>query len=146
MTRQDVDADGHGDRRPPSGQLLEDLQVHLVGLPAAAPFLRVRQCQQPGLTQGCEDAVGVGLVLLVLVDDRIEHLVGDIGGQLDQFARLGCRQQSVDGHGRPSCHSQPVNSAERFQSRRALSASRALSLSVVGFGLPHWCIRPRGAM
>src|SRR6201999_2265429 len=120
--------------------------VDLVGLPATAPFLRVRQCQQPRLTQRCENAFGIGLTLLVLVDNRIEHLVGYIGGQSDQFVRLGRRQQTLDGHEWLSSHWQPVNSAEISQSRRALSASRALSLSLLGFGLPHWCIKPRGAM
>ena len=47
---------GHAERHrhPPGGELLEHLQVHLVGLTPAAELLRVRQRQQAGLTQGGE--------------------------------------------------------------------------------------------
>ena len=51
---------GHAERHrhPPGGELLEHLQVHLVGLAAAAELLRVRQRQQAGPTQGGEHLSG----------------------------------------------------------------------------------------
>jgi hypothetical protein len=38
------------------------------------------QCEQPGLTEGRKDVFGIALVLLMLINNGIEHLAGDIGG------------------------------------------------------------------
>ena len=99
MRGQAVHADRDGDRGPARGDFLEHLQVDLVRLAAAAPLLGLRQAQQPGGAELREHAFGVGLRLLVLVDDRLEHLVGDVAGQFDQVVGLLGGQQPVDGHG-----------------------------------------------
>ncbi len=92
-------ADRHRHRGPARGDLLQHLQVHLVGLAAAAPLLGLRQAQQARRTQLGEDPVGVGLGLLVLVDDRVEHLVGDVAGERDQFGGFFGGQETVYRHG-----------------------------------------------
>jgi hypothetical protein len=94
-----VHTDRHRNRRPPRGDLLEDLEIDLIGLAAATPLLRLRQAEQPRRTQLGEYALGVGLGLLVRVDDRVEHLVSDIAGQRDEIFGILRRQQTVDGHG-----------------------------------------------
>ena len=99
MRRQAVHADGHRDGGPARGDLLEHLQVHLVRLAAAAPLLGLRQAQQARGAELREHAVGVRLGPLVLVDDRIEHLVGDVAGQRDQLRGLVGGEQAVDRHG-----------------------------------------------
>ena len=99
MRRKAVHADRDRDRGPPGRDLLEHLQVHLVGLAAAAPLLRLRQAQQPGRTELGEHSLGVGLRLLVRVDDRVEHLVADVAGERDQFNGVFGRKQAIDRHG-----------------------------------------------
>ena len=56
MRRQAVHADRDRHRRPPRRDLLEHLQIDLVGLAAATPLLRLRQAEQPRGTQLGEDA------------------------------------------------------------------------------------------
>lgn len=84
VARQAVHADGHRDRCPARGDLLQDLEIDLERLAAATPFLRLRQAQQSGRAELGEDALGIGLVALMLVDDRAEHLVADVPGQRDE--------------------------------------------------------------
>ena len=98
MRRQAVHADRDRDGGPPRRDLLEHLQVDLVGLPAAAPLLGLRQAQQPGGAQLGEHALRIGLGLLVGVDDRVEHLVADVARQRDQVCGVVGGQQPVDGH------------------------------------------------
>ncbi len=99
MAGQAVHADRDGDGGPARRDLLEHLQVDLVGLAAAAPLLGVRQAQQPRLAERREHTLRVGLGLLVL-DRRsgrgpcrrssrveLDQLVGLIGGK-----------KTVDGH------------------------------------------------
>lgn len=98
-----MDTDRYRDCSPPGSELFEDLEIHLVGLPAAAPFRGVGQREQTKFAECAEDIFGVGLGLFVLVDDRGENLVGDVCGQLDQFACFGRREEALDGHSAP-CH------------------------------------------
>ena len=55
---QGMDTDGYGDRGPSSGNLFENLQVDLVWLAAAAPFLGTGQAEQTRLTESGEYTVG----------------------------------------------------------------------------------------
>src|SRR5699024_7664771 len=55
--------------------------------------------EQPHLAQLREEALGVGVVLLVLRGDRIEQLVRHGAGHLDEVVRLVGGEKSVDGHG-----------------------------------------------
>jgi hypothetical protein len=91
----------HGDRdgRPPRGELLEHLQVDLVGLAAAAELLRIGQPEQARPAQGREEALGVGLGALVVVHARRQFLVGDLARQLDERPGLVGGQEPVDRHG-----------------------------------------------
>ena len=84
MRRQAVHADRDRDRGPSRRDLLEHLQIDLVGLATAAPLLRLRQAQQPGGTQLRHHPFGVSFRFLVRVDDGVEHLVGDVAGERDQ--------------------------------------------------------------
>jgi hypothetical protein len=99
MRRQAVHADGDGDGRPAGRDLFEHLEIDLVGLPAAAPLLGLRQAQQARRTQLREHPVGVGLGAFVLVDDRIQQLVGDVAGERDQFNGIFGWKQAIDRHG-----------------------------------------------
>jgi hypothetical protein len=98
MRRQGVHADRDRDRGPASGDLLEDLQVDLVGLAAAAPLLGLRQAEQPRGPELREHPFGIGFGLLVGIDDGIEHLVGDVAGEVDEVFCLLRWQQPVDRH------------------------------------------------
>ena len=99
MARESVNTRRDRDRRPARTEFLEDLQVHLVRLTAAAPLLRIRQPEQTRLTHLGEQAVGIPFGLLVLVDDRQEPFVGEIPGQRDEVVSLVSGQESIDGHG-----------------------------------------------
>ena len=99
MRRQAVHADGHGDRGPAGGDLLEHLQVHLERLTAAAPLLWLRQAQQPRRAQLGEHAVGIRLGPLVFVDDRVQHLVGHVAGQRNELRGFVRGEDAVDWHG-----------------------------------------------
>ena len=54
---------------PIPSDLLDDLQVDLVGLAAASPLLGIGQTEQSCLAHLGEQAVWIPLGLLVLVDD-----------------------------------------------------------------------------
>ncbi len=96
---QPVDADTHPDAGPAGGDHLEDLQVHLVRLAAAAQLLGVRQAQQPRPSEQGEDVAGEPLVRLVLRGARGQLLVRDLGGQGQQVLGLGGGQDALDLHG-----------------------------------------------
>ena len=78
---------GERHRGPARRDLLEHLQVDLVRLVAAAPLGGLGQAQQPGRTELAEHPVGIRLGFLVGVDDRGQHLVGDVAGQSDEVSR-----------------------------------------------------------
>ncbi len=98
MRRKAVHADRDGHCGPPRRELLEHLQVHLEGLPAPAPLLGLRKAQQPRSAELGEHPFGVGLGLLMGVDDRIEHLVADVARKRDQVMGFIRWQQPVDRH------------------------------------------------
>ncbi len=100
--RHDMHAGRGGDRRPAGGELLEHLQIDLVRLASAALVLRVRQPEQAEPAHLREQAVGVDLVPLGLVDDRRELAVGEVANQVDEVVRLLGGEQTVDGHRTPS--------------------------------------------
>jgi hypothetical protein len=99
MRRQSVHTDRHSNRGPARRDLLEHLQIDLVGLAAAAPLLWLGQAEQPRGTQLGEHPFWIGLGLLVRIHDRVEHLVRDVAGQRDEIFRILRRQQPVDRHG-----------------------------------------------
>jgi len=107
MRREAVHADRDRDRRPACGDLLEHLQIDLVGLAAATPLFWLRQTEQPCGTQLREHPFGIGLGLLVRVHDRVEHLVGDIAGQRDQVFRFLRRHKPIDRHGQHCSRGRP---------------------------------------
>src|ERR1700756_2906632 len=74
MACQGMDTDGYGDCGPSSGDLFENLQINLVWLTAAAPFLGTGQAQQSRLTESGGYTVGGGLTLLRPLPDRRAHL------------------------------------------------------------------------
>ena len=81
-----MDAHRQPDRRPPSGDFLDRLEVHLVGLPAT---LVIGQAEQTGAT---EYPHGVSWVLprrFRSVDAWGELLVGDVADEGDELAGLG---------------------------------------------------------
>ena len=59
---QRVHGDADADAGPDRADLLEHLEVDLVGLAAAAVLLGVGQAQQPGLAERAEDVAGEGAV------------------------------------------------------------------------------------
>ncbi len=99
MAGQGVDAGGHRDGGPASGELLQDLEVDLVGLASAAVLLGIDQAEQPGPAEGGEQSLGVALGPFVLLDARGEFLVGDLPGEGDEIRGFGGGKQSVDVHG-----------------------------------------------
>ncbi|BBJ39438.1 hypothetical protein SSPO_021560 [Streptomyces antimycoticus] len=102
---QGVDADAEADGQPGRRELLQNLQIDLVRLVAAAELLGLDQPQQPGLGQQGEQLAGEvpgGLLLGgpgldlpfdQLADER-NQVAGLLGGQL-AFHRL----RAVVGHG-----------------------------------------------
>ncbi len=131
--RQPVHAGGHRDRRPARAELLEDLQVHLVRLAAAALLLGVGQPEQPRLAERAEQPVGQRLGGLAGRGPRGELLVADVPDQREELGRLGRGQQAVDGHGdlrervrtRRRYVAGRLPAAVRRAARRRLPASRA---------------------
>ena len=93
----DAHADRH--RRPARGELLQYLQVDLVGLAATPELLGVGEAEQPGGTQRREEPFGIGLGALVLLDARRQLLVGEVAGEREQVSGLLRGQHPVDGHG-----------------------------------------------
>ena len=95
-------ADAEGDAGPAGGELLDHLQVDLVGLAAAADVLAEGQAQQSGVPEHPEDLAGEPLLALVLRRLGRELGVGQLAGQRDQVVGLGGGQFAVDRHGSPS--------------------------------------------
>ena len=95
---QGVHADALGHRGPDGRELLDDLQVDLVGLAAAAVLLGVGQAEQAGLAQGAEHLAREPAVGLVRRGLRRELLAGQLAGQVEQRRGLLGRQVTVDGH------------------------------------------------
>ena len=90
------DPDAH--RRPHRGDLLEDLEVDLVGLPAAAVLLGVGQAQQPGLAQHREHVAREGLGGLRLGGARGQLAGRDLAGEGEEVSRLLGGQHAAGGH------------------------------------------------
>ena len=96
-TRQHVDAYAHGDGRPGPTELLEHLQIDLVGLsPSAVPLL-IRQPQQAGPTQGAEQLAREFRPLLHRRRLWGDLAVHDVAHQPQQRLGLGGGQAADDG-------------------------------------------------
>jgi hypothetical protein len=92
-----VDAHAEPDGQPAAAELLQHLQVHLGGLPAAAVLLGVRQPEQARLAERAEQ-LARELRLRLAVGGARGHLALDqVGGQLEQVPRLRGRQAADDG-------------------------------------------------
>ena len=103
--RVHAEADGHA--RPDRGDLLDDLQVHLVRLAAPAQLLGERQAHQPRLAeQGVRRRRELALLLRV-VDLRRQLLGRQLAGQLEERLGLLGREESVDGGGHPTILGRP---------------------------------------
>ena len=91
------------DRGPHGADLLEDLEVDLVGLVAAAVLLGVGQRQQAGLAEHPEDLAREGLGGLRLGRPRRELLGRDLAGEGEQVAGLVGGQLAASGQGQALC-------------------------------------------
>ena len=89
---------GHalGDGEPAAGEFLQHLQVHLVGLPAAAVLHRVGQAQQAGPAESTQDLTGELAALLEVGRPRGQFGVGHLPGEFQQVVRLIGGQDPVD--------------------------------------------------
>ena len=97
-TGEGVHARADGDAHPRGRDLLDDLQVDLVGLGGAAELLRVGQRQQAGLPQ---QPVAPRGETPAAARSRRRSAPGsgaDVAGQVDQVAGVVGRQQAVNGH------------------------------------------------
>ena len=83
MAGQAVDANRHRHRCPTRRYFLKDLQIDLVRLTSAAPFLRLRQAQQPSVTKYPKDADGITLVGFVPVNNRVENPISQRSREFD---------------------------------------------------------------
>ncbi len=97
-----VDADPQRHAGPARRELLDDLQVDLVGLAAAPDVLTEREAEQSGVAEHPEHLAGEALLPFVLRGLRRQLGVGQLSGQRDQVVRLGRGQFAVDRHGSPS--------------------------------------------
>ena len=80
--------DPDADARPDGRDLLDDLEVDLVGLAAAAVLLGIGQAEQTGAAQRAEDLAREGLGGLGLDHPRLELARGDVAHELDQGGGL----------------------------------------------------------
>ena len=94
-----MDADADRDARPGAGDLLERLQVDLVGLPGAADLLRVRHPEEAELAELAEDVARERAVGLGLRGARRQLGGGDVAGEPDDLLGLGGGQVALGGHG-----------------------------------------------
>ena len=99
MGRQAVDADTDGDAHPHRGDLLDDLEVDLVGLPRAAVLLRIGEGKQARPAEGAEDLLRERVLALGLVHQRRELLAADLAGQLDEVGGFVGGHQPRRWHG-----------------------------------------------
>ena len=88
-------ADAEADGEPAGRQLLHDLQVDLVRLPAPAVLLGVGQAEQPGAAQRGEDLAGEPAGLLVAGGARRQLGGDELTGQVEQVTGLRRRQLAV---------------------------------------------------
>ena len=95
-------ADAQGDARPAGRELLDDLEVDLVRLAAAADVLAEGQAEQPGLAQGPEGLAREPLLPLELRRVRRQLGVGQLAGEREEVVGLAGGQFAVDRHGSPS--------------------------------------------
>ena len=85
---QRVHADAEGDAGPARGQLLDDLQVDLVGLTAAADVLTEGQAEQPGVARACrKTSRGKRSSRSYCAALRRQLGVGQLAGQRDEVVR-----------------------------------------------------------
>ena len=92
-------AHAHPDAGPDAADLLQHLQVHLVGLSAATELLGVGEAQQPGAAQGGEHLAREHLVGLGGDHPGGELGAGDVAGQLEEVGGLLGGDQTLDRHG-----------------------------------------------
>ena len=96
--RQCVHADPHPDARPDGGDLLEHLEVDLVGLTTAAVLLVVGQAEQARATEQPEHLAREALLRLGARGER-QQLVGrQVADQPEQVDGLLGRQVAAGGH------------------------------------------------
>lgn len=89
--------------------LLDDLEVDLVGLAAASVLLGIGEADQPGPAECAEDVTREAFGGLVGGGPGCEGTVGDLPGQVEQFGRLLAGQQT--GHVRRHEFVSPVGPA-----------------------------------
>jgi hypothetical protein len=92
-----VHADPEPDGQPGARQLLDDLQVGLIGLAAAAQLLGVGQAEQARLAEQGELLPGEPALGLGLGDGRAQLLVGDLPGQAEQTTMSSIRAPCAPG-------------------------------------------------
>ena len=111
--RERVHRDPDGHAHPRRRDLLDDLEVDLVGLAVAAELLGVGEREQARGAQGAEDLGGEGLVggggPFGVVDPGAQFLVADLAGQVDEVLTLLGRHQPR------RCHGPTIPSAPRGQ-------------------------------
>lgn len=90
-------------RHPRGRDLLQDLQVDLVGHVAAAPALGVGQPEQAGLAEQPELVPREALGLLVLGREWFQLVAGEFGRQREQVGVLAVGKQALDRHGSLRC-------------------------------------------
>ena len=99
---QGVDGDAHRHAHPGARNLLDDLEVDLVGLAPAAELLRVRKRQQAGAAQGAEDVGGELLAQggggLGSIDLGAEFLGDDLTGEVEEVVALVGGEESLHRH------------------------------------------------
>ncbi len=93
--RERVDADAQADGEPGRGQLLQDLEIDLVGLVAAAVLGRVRQAQQAGFGEQTEDLTRETSRVLLLRGPGRYLALGDLPDEGEQIPRLFRRQLTL---------------------------------------------------
>jgi hypothetical protein len=108
-----------GDTGPAGRELLDHLQVDLVGLAAATDVLAEGQSEQSGVPEHPEDLAREPLLALVLRRLGGELGVGQVAGQRDQVVRLGRGQFAVDRHGSPSSKTVLTTVPQYSESSRA---------------------------
>src|SRR5690606_9782919 len=92
--RQRMDTHAHRNRRPYAGDLLQNLQVDLVRLPAAAEAFGVGEPEQSGGAERPEDVSREPLFGLELVDLPSELFRREGPGQVDELHGLRCGEHT----------------------------------------------------
>ena len=94
------------DAGPARRQLLDHLEVDLVGLPAAADVLAEGQAEQAGVPERPEGLAREPLLALVRGGVRRQLGVGQLAGEREEVVGLAGGQFAVDRHGSPSVEKQ----------------------------------------